>query len=558
MKPSENTLLLSAGLVAATLIFAYPLVLPTPLLEPDEGLHATISQEMVEHNEWIVPTFRGEPFLDKPILFFWAQMISLKAFGMTEFAVRLPGLLFGLLGTITAGLLAGRLFGSRTGWYAWLISMTMCIPLAVAQAAVHDVALVPWTNLALLCLWETERAASRRRQLGWLAGAACMFGLAFLTKALIGVAVIGVGYALFLIVSRQLSIGNCLRLAAAIVVGALIASPWFIAMEFRVTGYLHYYFIERHVMGFATATHRHGNSPWWYYAPYMMAGAIPWIWYAVPLIQDEWHRRSEPLRARPQLVFVLCWLFGGLLFLSLAKSKLVTYALPLFPAIAIVCAEAWNRHAARQLSEVSARWFLNLIRFMTALGVIVPLGILIVCQMIIGNTWPAFAWLAAFTLSAGSGITWWAIERKRLNGSVGLIAVWVGGVVCLVMTWPLQNFAENYSERSLARWVNEQETLPEHLILIGEKPGSVIFYLRKEVRQQLRRNQVTSMRIDELQPGTQPGSGEIFAVTNKVLYEHRLPDQHVPGSFTQQVGQFRLYRDQENALSLSQILWRSE
>ena len=147
-------MLISAGIVAAFLVFVYALLLPTPLLDPDECIHATISQEMVENNEWIVPRLRGEPFLDKPILFFWAQMLSLKMFGMTESAVRLPGLLFGLLGAITTGLLAGRLFGARAGWYAWLISMTMFLPLVLAQAAVHDVALVPWTNLALLCLWE--------------------------------------------------------------------------------------------------------------------------------------------------------------------------------------------------------------------------------------------------------------------------------------------------------------------------------------------------------------------------------------------------------------------
>ena len=43
MKPSELRMLISAGIVAAFLIFVYPLLLPTPLLDPDEGMHATIS-----------------------------------------------------------------------------------------------------------------------------------------------------------------------------------------------------------------------------------------------------------------------------------------------------------------------------------------------------------------------------------------------------------------------------------------------------------------------------------------------------------------------------------
>jgi len=110
MVRGDRNCLVMAGLFSAALIFFYPLVLPTPLLEPDEGLHATISQEMLEHGEWIVPTVHGQPFLDKPILYFWAQMISLKTFGMHEWAVRLPGLLFGLLGSLTTGLIGGLLF----------------------------------------------------------------------------------------------------------------------------------------------------------------------------------------------------------------------------------------------------------------------------------------------------------------------------------------------------------------------------------------------------------------------------------------------------------------
>ena len=558
MKPSELRMLISAGIVAAFLIFVYPLLLPTPLLDPDEGMHATISQEMVEHNEWIVPRLRGEPFLDKPILFFWAQMVSLKMFGMTEFAVRLPGLLFGLLGAITTGLLAARLFGARTGWYAWLMSMTMFLPLVLAQAAVHDVALVPWTNLALLCLWEMELATSLRRQLGWLAATACMLGLAFLTKALIGVAVIGVGYGLFLLVSRRLSIGSCVRLATALLLGAVLVSPWFIAMEFRVTGYLYYYFVERHLMGFATATQRHGHSPWWYYAPYMIAGAVPWIWYALPLIRDEWKRRSEGLSSRLPLVFVVCWLFGGLLFLSLAKSKLVTYVLPLFPAVAIVCAVAWNRHAAGLLSEVSSRWFANLQRCTAALGIIIPLLILVVCQMILDTSWSPVAWLAASVLAVASGATWVAIERKRMNGSVEFVAVWFAGIVGLVMTWPLQSFAESYSERSLAQWINKQESLPDQLILIGEKPASVIFYLRNNMRQKLTSTSLSSLSIEELNAGTQSAPGSILAVNNRLLKRNDIAEQRVPGFFTQQVGEFRLYRSPEDSTSGVRVAWTPE
>jgi len=63
-----------------------------------EADRAAISQEMVERGDWIVPRFLGRAFLDKPILFFWAQAASIRAFGMNTAAARLPGMLFALLG----------------------------------------------------------------------------------------------------------------------------------------------------------------------------------------------------------------------------------------------------------------------------------------------------------------------------------------------------------------------------------------------------------------------------------------------------------------------------
>src|SRR5512144_1652357 len=84
----------------ALVLVVAPLVVNAPLLDPDEGLHAAIAQEMVLRHDYVTPTFLGEPFLDKPILFFWTEALSLQLVGMTEAAVRLPPVVFGLLGMV--------------------------------------------------------------------------------------------------------------------------------------------------------------------------------------------------------------------------------------------------------------------------------------------------------------------------------------------------------------------------------------------------------------------------------------------------------------------------
>src|SRR6185295_17800154 len=96
------------GVIVAVLYVA-PLLLDAPLTDPDEGLHAAISQEMVERGDLIVPRFLGRAFPDKPILFFWAQAASMRLFGMNTAAARLPGMVFAVLGIVTTGWLAGVL-----------------------------------------------------------------------------------------------------------------------------------------------------------------------------------------------------------------------------------------------------------------------------------------------------------------------------------------------------------------------------------------------------------------------------------------------------------------
>src|SRR5262245_1432802 len=66
-------------LVVVPAVLLYP-CLAFRLLEPDEGRYAEIAREMVERGEWVVPVLQGEPYLDKPPLFYWLVALSYQAF----------------------------------------------------------------------------------------------------------------------------------------------------------------------------------------------------------------------------------------------------------------------------------------------------------------------------------------------------------------------------------------------------------------------------------------------------------------------------------------------
>ena len=99
--------------VVAAVLYLAPLLLDAPLTDPDEGLHAVISQEMVERGDShraAIPRPRIPRQADP--VFLGAGRVD-HTFGMNTAAARLPGMLFALLGIATTGWLARVLFSGR-------------------------------------------------------------------------------------------------------------------------------------------------------------------------------------------------------------------------------------------------------------------------------------------------------------------------------------------------------------------------------------------------------------------------------------------------------------
>jgi hypothetical protein len=119
----------------------------------------------------------------------------------------------------------------------------------------------------------------------------------------------------------------------AVAVAVLVALPWYVAMNAREPGYLRYYFVDRHLLGFATDTQRHAGQPWWFYLPVVVGGGLPWIVFTRgTTLKGLSHRSSAPE------LLLWTWLVGAVALLSLSQSKAITYVLPAMPAIAIMAA----------------------------------------------------------------------------------------------------------------------------------------------------------------------------------------------------------------------------
>src|ERR1700710_554058 len=90
----------------------------------DPGLYASLSKNMVyRHEFWELFTY-NQDWLDKPHFPFWMVMCSFKLFGISDWAYRLPALLFFLLSGLYTYLFTKKFYSSEIAVMAVLMLMT--------------------------------------------------------------------------------------------------------------------------------------------------------------------------------------------------------------------------------------------------------------------------------------------------------------------------------------------------------------------------------------------------------------------------------------------------
>jgi 4-amino-4-deoxy-L-arabinose transferase-like glycosyltransferase len=297
---------------------------------------------MLATGDLVVPRLNGQPFLEKPPLYWWVQVLSLRLFGTSAAAARLPSALFGVA-TLFITWALGRRFGPRAALLAPLVLATTALFVEETGRVVVDPALacfVALAHLGFVQLAEPRSPAERRRALLLVALA---LPLAFLSK---GVVALGLGAgppAFYLLVTRR-SRADLLPLAAlGLPLFALLVVPWALALYHHGGWPALQECLLNNTAGrfLANQTGRvYGHrQPPWYYLTIAPAVLLPWT-LAVPALlrAGVWRKSDEPgSDSRRLLVFTVGL---GIVLLSAAASKRELYLLPLLPAFA-ACAAWW-------------------------------------------------------------------------------------------------------------------------------------------------------------------------------------------------------------------------
>ncbi|MFA4969333.1 MAG: glycosyltransferase family 39 protein [Sulfuritalea sp.] len=326
------------------------------LINPDEGRYSEIPREMVATGDWLTPRLNGIKYFDKPALQYWLTATAFTVFGEHHWTARLWPALTGFLGVLATAFATARLFGPQAGMIAGAVLAGSVLWNVIGHVNTLDMGVSFFLAAAVfaLCLGQRDDASLRddsRESRRWQDAAWVLLALAVLSKGLIGLVLPAATVVSYAIWQRDWGFILRIRPFRGLLILLAITAPWFIAVSLANPEFAHFFFIHEHFERFLTKAHGR-YQPMWYFIPILLLGMLPWLGSLLQGLAAGF-RREAGRRFQPQR-FLLVWAVLVFVFFSASSSKLASYILPIFPALAALIGLHLAGYAASRRIEWDA------------------------------------------------------------------------------------------------------------------------------------------------------------------------------------------------------------
>lgn len=301
---------------------------------PDEVFYAQTAKEMLQQHSWMTPYLFGQPQFEKPIFLYWLLRLGFIIFGINSFAARFFPALFGILGVVAVYLLARIGFrDDKKAFISAMVMMTCGLYIGLARTVFTDLIFSVFILLALLSFYWGYIFEKRNGP------GICLFfifsALAVLTKGPLGLIIPALTVTTFLFIKKNIRFLLNRYFFWGLLLFSLICLPWYLLM-FRLYGnnFIREFFYNDHYRRIIQAEH-YGNDTWYFY-PFSLVGCIfPWSFLLVISLFSF----PEYLKKKNNAfyVFLICLITVVFMIFQSAHSKLISYILPLFPALSLIC-----------------------------------------------------------------------------------------------------------------------------------------------------------------------------------------------------------------------------
>jgi len=398
------------------------------LIGADEPRYAQVAREMLERHDWVTPMLGGQPWLEKPPLYYWQAMLAYRIFGVSDWAARLPAS-FDATFLVLAVYFFLRRFRSGFELDGALITAASAGIVGYARAASMDMALAASFTIGMLGWW-AWRENGRRIHLAVFYG---FIGLGTLAKGPVALFLAAVVIILYAATVRDLRVALKTLWLPGVFLFCAIVLPWYFAVQIRNPVFFREFILEQNLGRFSQDLYHH-TEPFWFYLPVTALGLVPWTVFVIAAVVQRvglwWGKRIPADRADCGFEyqfsgFACCWLIVPVVFFSVSQSKLPGYILPAVPAGGLLLVDYLRQHLGRSEPGPAAKT-LVVLHALLAGGLIIPaflIAYLITQHRLPGGQPMLVALAVAFVLCAGIALTLVSKAGLRMLRFVTLIPV---------------------------------------------------------------------------------------------------------------------------------------
>jgi hypothetical protein len=303
--------------IIAALLFI-PFLGSVHLFDWDEINFAESAREMLVTGNYTRVQINYQPFWEKPPLFFWMQVLSMKILGVNEFAARFPNAICGIVTLCFIFYIGSKHFSKALGWWWVLAYIGSFLPHFYFKSGIID----PWFNLFIFSGIYFLILAQHNKQTKYFIFSGIATGLAVLTKGPVGLLLVLLTAFVFIIIKRDFKWFNFLQIVV-FTLSVFISSFLWYGIELLQNGtWFIKEFIEYHVRLFSTKDSGHGG-PFYYHFIILLLGCFPASFFALNAF------KKSSIASPAQYDFKL-WLsilfFIVLVLFSIVKTKIIHYS----------------------------------------------------------------------------------------------------------------------------------------------------------------------------------------------------------------------------------------
>ncbi len=483
---------------ALGLVFYVPFLGGVHLFDWDEINFAEMAREMILLEDYLRVYINFEPFWEKPPLFVWLQAISMKIFGINEFAARFPNAICGSSTLVILYRIGCFLKGNRFG-VLWALSyFGSILPFLYFKSGIID----PWFNLLIfsglyfliLFYWKKEEIKDivlEKSKWFYFLMSGLTLGLAILMKGPVAFLIISLVLGVYWIFEKFRFYINPLEYIAFAVLCFSVSLAWLGIETFKNGSWFIQEFTTYQIR--LLTTHDAGHKGFLgYHFVVLLVGVFPASIFAIrsfykfpkleTWLENDFHRWMK----------ILFWVV--LILFSLVQSKIVHYSSLCYFPMTFLAASVIEKILDDELSF--EKWMKGLFWFVGGVFVILFLALPVVGKNIdfikplfskdpfaMANLEAQIEWYYMDCLPGlfllGVMIFFFKTCNKALNAKAFKFLFGGTGIFVMLALIFIINNIEGYSQNAAIEFFKSKSQEDCYVMTFGYKSYAHLFYNKK-------------------------------------------------------------------------------